>query len=54
MPKEDFIMHDQHLDSLKALNYSNLSQEEVTNLKNAENEFNSNFNKNVYFMVIER
>ncbi|WP_324825357.1 hypothetical protein [Sinanaerobacter sp. ZZT-01] len=47
-------MQEQHLDSLKALNYSDLSKEEVTELKNAENEFNSNFNKNVYFMVIEK
>ncbi len=47
-------MQEQHLDSLKPLNYSDLSQEEVKELKNAEETFNNSFNKNVYFMVVEK
>ncbi|MEA4986898.1 MAG: polynucleotide phosphorylase [Anaerovorax sp.] len=47
-------MQEQYLNPLKTLNYSALSQEEENELKNVEEQFNHNFNKDVYFMVMEK
>jgi hypothetical protein len=47
-------MQQQYLDSLKVLNFADLSQEQEKNLRNLEQKFNSEFGKDVYFMVMEK
>ncbi|QZY56224.1 polynucleotide phosphorylase [Crassaminicella profunda] len=47
-------MQDQYLNSLKELDYANLTKEEQDQLRELENKFNNNINKQVYFMVMER
>ncbi|MBB6217107.1 hypothetical protein HNQ80_003213 [Anaerosolibacter carboniphilus] len=47
-------MQQQYLDSLKALNFADLSEEQERHLRDLEKKFNSEFGKEVYFMVMEK
>ncbi|WZL74431.1 polynucleotide phosphorylase [Clostridiaceae bacterium 35-E11] len=47
-------MQEQYINPLKELNYANLSKDQEMKLREFEKQFNDNFGKEVYFMVMER
>ncbi|MDF2547979.1 polynucleotide phosphorylase [Anaerosolibacter sp.] len=47
-------MQQQYLDSLKVLNFADLSEDQEKNLRDLERKFNNEFGKEVYFMVMEK
>lgn len=47
-------MQEQYLDSLKELNYANLTKDQEECLREFEKQFNKDFGKQTYFMVMER
>lgn len=47
-------MDQKHLSSLQELEYANLSKEENDKLKEFEDQFNSTYNKDVFFMVMKK
>jgi hypothetical protein len=47
-------MEHKYMDVLKELNYADLSKEQELKLRELEKEFNNEFGKDFYFMVMER
>ncbi|AOT68871.1 polynucleotide phosphorylase [Geosporobacter ferrireducens] len=47
-------MQEQYLNPLKALNYANLTEDQEERLREFEKQFNTDFGKQTYFMVMER
>ncbi|MEW9122618.1 MAG: hypothetical protein AB2421_07880 [Thermotaleaceae bacterium] len=47
-------MQEQFLDPLKELNYAHLTSAQEERLRELEKEFNKEFEKQSYFMVMER
>jgi hypothetical protein len=47
-------MQQQYLDSLKVLNFADLSDDQEKQLRDVERKFNNEFGKEVYFMVMEK
>ncbi len=47
-------MQQQYLDSLKVLDFANLSEDQERQLRDLERSFNNDFGREVYFMVMEK
>ncbi|SHJ62046.1 hypothetical protein SAMN02745975_02490 [Geosporobacter subterraneus DSM 17957] len=47
-------MQEQYLNSLKELNYAHLTKDQEERLRELEKQFNNDFGKQAYFMVMER
>ncbi len=47
-------MDKQYLEPLQSLNYANLTKEEEEKLRDLEKTFNTQYDKEVYFMVMKK
>ncbi len=47
-------MQEQFLNPLKELNYADLTKDQEERLRDFEKQFNNDFGKQTYFMVMER
>lgn len=47
-------MQEKYLNSLKELNYAHLTKDQEERLREFEKQFNNDFGKQTYFMVMER